>query len=435
MDYWTIFATIMAVALIPIYISKRFTSPIFGVYSQPGRWYYSKLICIYCLLWIRQLRSRFATDDEATSLDPGRGVKAETDVKKMESVQALADHPLAVNAVFLACGGRDGTYLSAGIARRKLGVKNTLFCLRLPQLGVLLFPSHPDSMVTTGLKAYPMGGRFLLDKDTHWESNGLVIKMVEPMKRWSLSYNGQMVSQSTGESHQVQIQAEYRSEIPYFDFTCDLDKWTLARAIAKESWTREYFDRLKSDHQSHYEQFGRVCGTAVVDGDRAYPLDMDCMRDHTQATKRDWRLMRRYAFHFFATAHGYRGVVGVVSQLPNFSHFEIGYVYSPTNQIFPIQQVQFPLWRHGENGVTPKDYCIAFKFDGEWHELQVKILDCTDVFMGWEWEARLEERFAVYKMDGVEGWGVSEWNYRNFSGRPSKFSDKDPQHLKHVQKY
>ena len=40
--------------------------------------------------------------------------------------------------------------MSAGIARRQLGVNNTMFILRLPDLGVLKLPIHPDSLVKTG---------------------------------------------------------------------------------------------------------------------------------------------------------------------------------------------------------------------------------------------------------------------------------------------
>ena len=40
--------------------------------------------------------------------------------------------------------------MSAGIARRQLGVNNTMFILRLPDFGVLKLPIHPDSLVETG---------------------------------------------------------------------------------------------------------------------------------------------------------------------------------------------------------------------------------------------------------------------------------------------
>ena len=96
------------------------------------------------------------------------------------------------------------------------------------------------------------------------------------------------------------------------------------------------------DHQNHYEQFGRLSGSVRVDGGAELALsNLNVMRDHTVATKRDWRLMHRYAFHFFSTATGYRGVVGVVCQPPNFTHLELGYIYTPSNKVFPVQAVDF----------------------------------------------------------------------------------------------
>ena len=40
-------------------------------------------------------------------------------------------------------------------------------------------------------------------------------------------------------------QGEYKSELSYFDFDSDMDPWTIARAFAKEPWSREYFDKIK----------------------------------------------------------------------------------------------------------------------------------------------------------------------------------------------
>ena len=52
--------------------------------------------------------------------------------------------------VLLSCGGRDGSYLVAAQARRKLGMTQTIFCLRIPGVGVLLHPKHPDTTCFTG---------------------------------------------------------------------------------------------------------------------------------------------------------------------------------------------------------------------------------------------------------------------------------------------
>ena len=79
-----------------------------------------------------------------------------------------------------------------------------------------------------------------------WETEGLKLNLVEPMKKWSLSYEGRMVHQVNKTSHVVKLQAEYVSTLPYFDFDSDMNAWTVARAFAKEPWSREYFERIRS---------------------------------------------------------------------------------------------------------------------------------------------------------------------------------------------
>ena len=66
--------------------------------------------------------------------------------------------------VFFSCGGRDGTYMIASSARRQLGMNNTILLLRIPGVGVLTHPKHPDTTFftsaslcfdTTGPKEFP----------------------------------------------------------------------------------------------------------------------------------------------------------------------------------------------------------------------------------------------------------------------------------------
>ena len=63
------------------------------------------------------------------------------------------------------------------------------------------------------------------------------------------------------------------------------------------------------------------------------------------------------------------------------------------------------------------------------------MVDAVEIFMGWEWEARIVERFCRYEVDGAPGWGVSEWHYRNYNGRPSCYADNDPEDVKNAKKY
>ncbi len=38
---------------------------------------------------------------------------------------------------------------------------------------------------------------------------------------------------------------EYKTALSHFDFDLDMDPWTIAKAFAKEPWSKEYFDRIR----------------------------------------------------------------------------------------------------------------------------------------------------------------------------------------------
>ena len=106
------------------------------------------------------------------------------------------------------------------------------------------------------------------EDENGWIVNGIHLEPIEPMRRWMVKFSGTMKLQGSPETkHQVDIDAEYTSDFEYFDFDSDMDPWTISRAMAREPWSREYFDRLKEAHQSHYEQFGFVSGSYCIDGE------------------------------------------------------------------------------------------------------------------------------------------------------------------------
>ena len=82
-----------------------------------------------------------------------------------------------------------------------------------------------------------------------------------------------MRNERAGSEHSVKISGTYTSQLPYFDFDSEMEAWTVARAMAREPWSRAYFARLKAAHQNHYEQFGDVRGVIEVDGEE-HQLDV-----------------------------------------------------------------------------------------------------------------------------------------------------------------
>ncbi len=66
---------------------------------------------------------------------------------------------------------------------------------------------------------------------------------------------------------------------------------------------------------------------------------------------------------------------------------------------------------------------------------QVRVLDTVEVFFGWQWEGRVLERFCEFTVDGVRGWGISEWQFRHGGGRPEELRLKDPARTLEAIKY
>ena len=49
---------------------------------------------------------------------------------------------------------------------------------------------------------------------------------------------------------------------------------------------------------------------------------------------------------------------------------DVGYVCTQDGRCLPVQEVDLPLWKHGEGGKDPKDFGFRFKADNVWHNIQ-----------------------------------------------------------------
>jgi len=117
--------------------------------------------------------------------------------------------------------------------------------------------------------------------------------------------------------------------------------------------------------------------------------------------------------------------LGIVSQPGTLSFLELGWILK-SNQPLPVQIVDFKIWNFGEGGQDTEDYGFRFKAGDEWYDIKVELQhrEKGRAYFGEDWEARIVERFVRYNINGEEGWGVSEWEYRNKSGRVDVYNQK-----------
>ena len=99
-------------------------------------------------------------------------------------------------------------------------------------------PVRPYALIQLGLKS------LLSATDKPWHAEGLEIDMVEPMKQWTVKYEGDLIHQKTKKVYKCKLETTFTSIIPYFDFDADMDAWSVAKAFAREPWSREYFDQV-----------------------------------------------------------------------------------------------------------------------------------------------------------------------------------------------
>ncbi|XP_063535367.1 uncharacterized protein LOC134745304 [Cydia strobilella] len=402
----------VAVALLAYVARKKDPAPIFGVYTRPGKWYYLKYVVFAAIYYFRKYAVRIrGAGDRA-----GQGVRAICDPALMDRAQPLSDHPKAFDAVFfIAADGapeEEGTYVMMGSERRALGMCNGLFYIGLPGKGLLCSSKLPDT-VLFGARSGEFG------------AEGIRMTPAEAMKRWTLNYQGKMRYQRDP-THEVEVTftGEWTANTKHFDFDCDLHAPAVIRSIARERWSRQYFDDLKTAHQSHYEQFGSLRCSLTI-GDEKLQFTLPSFRDHSFGARRDWSLMQRYAFHHIFLADGTKAAVGVICQPSTATNFEVGVVALPDGRVLPTKAVHLQLWQHGEGGTPPKDYGFSFRAGDQHYHVQVQVEHEAVHYVSSEWEARMQERFCRYVVNGVPGRGTSEFHYRHAGGRPATAADPE----------
>ncbi|KAL5011149.1 hypothetical protein ScPMuIL_013454 [Solemya velum] len=380
--------------------SKSDPEPLCGIYSQPSKWYYPKYITFRLLLWLRKKQQKHASDDPGESA--GYGVKSKASSVDMDRVQELPDdQPKAVDAVYFNGGNESGQYIVAATARRQNNVVQTILYLRLPGVGLLELPSLP--------------GTTLMSCGTGFKAGGLELVPVTPMLLWRIKFSGLMRNADTDEEMHVEFDLEWKAVTEYFDFDTDLHPALLATAIAQEKWSTGFFDTLKRVHQTHYEQFGDIYGTVCLENSRHIQVLMRGVRDHSYGSIRDWKYFHRYGIQYLSLANGSCICVGTICMPMTVSRLKIGYIFNKDGTLEPICGSDFELYNIGEDGKPPSQFTIIFKTDKRKYTLHGSVLQAPVFYIGNNKDAKIHERFCTFTVNGIHGWGISEWDYRNIA--------------------
>ncbi|XP_077868364.1 rifampicin phosphotransferase-like, partial [Saccoglossus kowalevskii] len=295
----------------------------------------------------------------------------------------------AMDSIYFNGFSDTGTGLVLRIARRHNNIVEIWFLIDIPGIGSLQLAQHPDSMVCNNL-------------NEGYNALGLEIKPVEAMKIWKITYNGL---------------CRWKAYTAPFDFDTELHPMLLADSIARENWSREFFDKLKLTHQTHYEQWGQIEGKIYIEGHDEHYVMLRGLRDHTYGV-RGWQYFHRYAVQMGYMEDGSTFHVGVVSFPDTTSYLGIGYIFKPNGCKILVSSIDMPIAELGEDGNPPRQYKLSFVAGGTVYYLRTEVYNSAVFYCGLEWDAVVHERMCHFTLNGVKGWGISEFQYRYRDGCP-----------------
>ncbi len=290
------------------------------------------------------------------------------------------------NSYYFACLGVDGTAAILRLAGRGTGAFELWFSLNLPGRGRLNVPVTLQKSVKC------------------FETSPLGIICPVPEKSLAISFNG-TVKDENGKAAKVKFNAELTSAFPIFHFTNDADPAPMARAMAKEKWTKQWFLTLQGMHQHHYEQGGDLAGTLTVDG-KTRTLKMKFFRDHSFGP-RSWDSLDRHIWLSMCLEDGSFANLS----LPEYPFIKIkaGF-YAKDGRYTPVTGgTNFAEIAAGDAPPPPSFYINLELADGRRLKGScVRGPEFTwlmdDVYRVFEW-------VSTYTLNGVPGRGICEFGY------------------------
>lgn len=167
----------------------------------------------------------------------GNKTRSRTELEEFDKPQELSSDKNGFNAVFFIGANSKGWRMVFGQERRHQGIIHSVLYFLIPGKGLYKLPQLPDAMTfstSDGVSSVKFSG------------GGLLSEPREAMKRWRLSYRGDL-QHSTGDIvKNCSFDGEFTSQIGYLDYDTDISLKAIAKSIATEPWSREYFANLKS---------------------------------------------------------------------------------------------------------------------------------------------------------------------------------------------
>ncbi len=239
---------------------------------------------------------------------------------------------------------------------------------------------------------------------------------------WRLTYNG------TLNGKPADVNLNWKADAAMYCSADHMDPRGTALAMAEMPWSREYFQRIRSEKQVRIEQGGILTGTFKVDG-HSFDVNMRGVRDHSWG-KRDWTFLNRYLWTVLALDEemeiaGIRVKYLAVSPVDygdSFKRLASGWI-AGDRDVLPVSFAT-DLMEIGGDGSIPEKFAIKFRVPGS--KLLTLEVERRQPEMPWMVQGdgfEINEAWCVISLNGVKGVGLSEFGYAADRGYSRPFEE------------
>jgi hypothetical protein len=229
---------------------------------------------------------------------------------------------------------------------------------------------------------------------------------VEIGKKWRITYNGKL-SDEHGNSHESKVDLTFTGEHPIYNFADSSDRNLIAKAIASEKWTKEFFFKLKELSQTHIEQTGNINGTIILDG-KENIVSFRAMKDHTFGS-RTWLTWDRHYWISGLADNGYQWTVTTI-RYDFLGRLTAGFVIDPKGKVDAITDCT-NLEEVSKDKLLPDHGIISLKMrSGKSHKMEFFRNGHFPYLMDDSYS--MYEGIGSYKFDGSDGLGMIEFGFK-----------------------
>lgn len=165
--------------------------------------------------------------------------KSTPEIRELDKPSQLSPDPNSSNAVSYAGGNSAGWRFVMGIERRHQGIAHGVLYFLIPGKGLYCMPKTPDTLTFNTADGEECGS---------FRAGGIFTEPTVAMEKWSLIYKGDLLHEGKIVKN-CRFEGEFCSagaSGDHFDFYADSSIQMIAKSIATEPWSREYFRNLKT---------------------------------------------------------------------------------------------------------------------------------------------------------------------------------------------